>query len=434
MLRGPVNDLHRAIHHDAFDRARSLILGGNVDLDDADTSGSTPLIYAARKGLVPIMELLLRGGAGTSAMNDSGFSALHACAMNGNPRAMQLLVAHVADLEVRDHELGVTSLHVTAQEGHWQAAEVLVEAGASIDSVAFSGATALYMAASYGHCDAVCVLLRANANPLVACKKFSPLEAASFKNHAQVVHELIDHVGIEGCGGPSGGLLALNYAAQEQSLESMEILLEKGVVDTDGDALRTAVTYGREKSVLFLLRAYLPHASVHEYVNFRDATGSSALKCCFMESSLGLSSHRIYRWLIDSGADFFACFGHSPPCNSSFELRYKDHPGFEVTEEKDRSIEALRRVMLSTTAACSMPWGWGIDVSGYAGAVVASEEKNSAATRCDKHPTTIRWRRARGSSVPLALIRYSLQYSSIRSTETIVEMQYKIVAKVLVLF
>lgn len=408
--RGPTNALHLAAHHGAIDRARSVILNGNVGINDADMSGSTPLIYAARKGLVSIIKLLLDSGARTSAMNESGFLAIHACAINGDPRAMQLLVESGAELEVRSRDQGATGLHVASQEGHWEAAGVLVEAGVDIDSVAFSGATALYMAAACGHRDVTGVLLRANANPLIAHGDFNPLEVASHANRAGVVRELVNYVGIEGCGGPSGGVSALSYAAQQQSLESMEILLETGVVDLSGDALRTAVSHGCEGSVLLLLRAYQPRTSLHNYVNSRDSTGHSALKCCFSESSLGLSSHRIFRWLMDSGADFLGCMGKDPPCNSSFRLLYNDRAGFEATEEKDRSIEALRRAMLTTDAACAVSWGWGVTMvtTGGAAAVggAARAASKAAKARGDDKPRGVRWLRARGSSVPLLLCRY----------------------------
>lgn len=409
--RGPVNELHRATYNGAIDGARSLILNGNVGINDADMSGTTPLIYAARKGLVPIIKLLLDSGARTSAMNESGFRAIHACAMNGDPQAMQLLVDSGAKLGVRSRDQGVTSLHIASQQGHWETARVLAKAGADTDYVAFNGSTALYMAAVYGHCGVIRVLLRANANPLIACGDFNPLEVASHGNCVGAVRELVNEVGIEGCGGPSGGVSALRYAAQQQSLESMEILLETGVVDLPGDALRTAVSNGCEQSVLLLLRRYLPRDRLHNYVNSRDSIGSSALKCCFSESSLGLSTHRIFRWLVDSGADFGACIGSAPPDNSRFQLLYKDRAGFEASEEKDRSIEALRRAVLTTSAARAVSWGWGVSNGGAAAVggtafAASTTDKEAAKARGDEQPRGVRWLRARRSFVPLVLCRY----------------------------
>lgn len=59
--------------------------------------------------------------------------------------------------------------------------------------------------------------------------------------------------GIEGCGGASGGVDALNPAAQDQHLEVMATLTNAGVVDT-GVALLAAAENGREGAVKFLLQ------------------------------------------------------------------------------------------------------------------------------------------------------------------------------------
>lgn len=68
-----------------------------------------------------------------------------------------------------------------------------------------------------------------------------------------MVRELIQHCGIEGCGGASDGLLALEMAAKEQRVHVVAILTQAGVVDTDA-ALLAAARNGGEASVTFLLQ------------------------------------------------------------------------------------------------------------------------------------------------------------------------------------
>lgn len=87
---------------------------------------------------------------------------------------------------------------------------------------------------------------------LVGGGKCVPLEAAAQHGHAAVVVELIQQLGIKGCGGASGGVEALGQAAQNDRVDVLAILTEAGVVDT-GRALTGAAIYSREVSVKFLL-------------------------------------------------------------------------------------------------------------------------------------------------------------------------------------
>lgn len=70
-----------------------------------------------------------------------------------------------------------------------------------------------------------------------------------------MVPKLIWQFGIEGCAGDSGGVEALNLAAQQQHVDIMAILTAAGVVDT-GFALAMATGRGREASVKFLLQQH----------------------------------------------------------------------------------------------------------------------------------------------------------------------------------
>lgn len=85
---------------------------------------------------------------------------------------------------------------------------------------------------------AIRLLLRSDANPLfrrtgrTPRKIEVPLDAAALRGHSEVVRGLIHQLGIEGCGGASGGIHALCLAAEKQHVNIMSILVDAGVVDT----------------------------------------------------------------------------------------------------------------------------------------------------------------------------------------------------------
>lgn len=129
-------------------------------------------------------------------------------------------------------------IHLAADRGHLDVVAAQVEAGANTDSRAGDGRTPLWTATFAGRFDAVRELLRMKANPLLPMSldgqtglpsTFVPLDAAAHGGHSEVVRELILQVGIEGCGGKTGGVAALERAAQGVHVDTMAALTEGGV-------------------------------------------------------------------------------------------------------------------------------------------------------------------------------------------------------------
>lgn len=60
-----------------FGLVLSLLVRAGVDVDGADNDGTTPLMLAARHGLVTLAQILLRNGASTDASDFEGNTALH---------------------------------------------------------------------------------------------------------------------------------------------------------------------------------------------------------------------------------------------------------------------------------------------------------------------------------------------------------------------
>ncbi|CAN0012011.1 unnamed protein product, partial [Hapterophycus canaliculatus] len=232
----------------------------------------------------------------------------------------------------------------------------------------------LYVAASEGNLDAIRELLRAKAKPLlprtISNEEFVPLDAAVEYGHLDVVRELIQQLGIRGCGGPSGGLHALRVAAQEQQLGAIDLLTAAGVVDT-GAALSNAAGYGREESIKFLLRLKKDEKAKRAYVNTRNRFGATPLVC-------GIEvprpcSYRIARWLVDAGADTASSvtivdhwgstvFNGTPLTYTNLCLRSKKVKGAPATEKQLLSLQAVRCLLLRVRAVRAVSWSWQADV------------------------------------------------------------------------
>ena len=222
MPRGSANELHSAARAGSVERTIALLSRGVIDIDEGEPTGMNPLMIAAIRGHLRVVEILLEKGADVSAVDDdAGFSPLHCSAAAGQVAATKVLVKAGADLEAVVSSADGTPLHVAARTGHSEVVRVLIEAGANPNSLL----------------GGVCV----------------PLDLAAFRGHSEVAHQLIQECGIEGCGGESVGMGALRAAAEEQHVEIMCLLTSAGVVDT-GAALIGAAGFGREASVKFLLQ------------------------------------------------------------------------------------------------------------------------------------------------------------------------------------
>ena len=382
--RGAVNKLHRAANDGSAERTLAILSagagagGGSINIDDGDPVGMTPLMLAALNGYSRVVEILLEKGATISIADSDGLTALHAGALGGHAAVTRLLVKAGADLEVAISSTGAKALHLAAIRGHSEVVNALIEAGANPNSRRLDGSTPLYVAAFEGHVGAVKALLRAKADPLLQRTNPTggycvPLSGAAQGGHLEVVRELIRHVGINGCGGPSNFFAAdaLRLAAQFQRTDIMAALVDAGTADT-GFALLMAAGLGREASVRFLLRQPVGR----HHVNRTERSGRTPLMCCMgfggyssPSGDFRSPSPRIARLLVDAGADTTS---NVRLVDREWRLLYNDTPlGFvnrmlrekkigedDATDHQLHRLEGIRRLLLRVEAVHATSWLW----------------------------------------------------------------------------
>ncbi len=209
--RDGTSALHWAVRNDDLALIDRLIAAG-ADVNAANRYGVTPISLACQNGSAAAVRRLVEAGVSANATGPLGETALHTCARTGVPEAAQVLLAHGASVDpgeswrgqtplmwaaARKHPKmmrtliaagadtnarstiiewerqrtaeprekwlppgGLTSLLFAAREGCAECAQVLVDAGADINTVTPEQHSALVLALMNGHFDVAGVLIR----------------------------------------------------------------------------------------------------------------------------------------------------------------------------------------------------------------------------------------------------------------------------------
>lgn len=172
-----------------------------------------------------------------------------------------MLIAGGADIEAPGEPLGSRPLHLAAIGDHREAARLLIDRGARVDSRDAQGRTPLAVAATYGNTDVAEELILKAADTMAedTMYKDTPLHYAAMSGSTETADLLLSHgVDINVRSGHDGEP-PLNYAAQNGNLEMVAFLLAKGAEvnmrdDTGRTPLQAALDNSKGRDVIELLR------------------------------------------------------------------------------------------------------------------------------------------------------------------------------------
>ena len=158
---GSYDDFFKAVGRDDAPVVQQLLARG-FDPNSVAPDGQAALILALKNSTTRVAEVLIaHPQTKLDIRNRQDESPLMIAALKGHLHIVQALIAGEADV----NKPGWAPLHYAATGGHPEVITVLLERYAYIDAESPNGTTPLMMAASYGNAAAVKVLLEAGADP-----------------------------------------------------------------------------------------------------------------------------------------------------------------------------------------------------------------------------------------------------------------------------
>jgi uncharacterized protein len=124
--------LHWAVRGNTLDTVQLLLRSG-ATAKAANRYGITPLSLAATNGNAQMIEVLIKAGADPNAATPDGETVLMTAARTGNADAVKALVDHGANVNAKEKWQDQTALMFAAAENNAAAVKVLVQAGADMN-------------------------------------------------------------------------------------------------------------------------------------------------------------------------------------------------------------------------------------------------------------------------------------------------------------
>ena len=178
-------DLERALFTTALCTAAQN--GDDAAVQDlsSDAPGGHALLVAAACGQEPCVHILCRCGAHAPSpvLSQDAFRCL----------SFQML-EFPGIILLNDEQSfgnGMTPLFLASGEGHQSCVRTLLAFGVAVDEATDTGCTPLFVASKLGHAECLDVLIEARADVEALAYDWSPLRAACYRSHAACVQRLI---------------------------------------------------------------------------------------------------------------------------------------------------------------------------------------------------------------------------------------------------
>ncbi|KAJ4426037.1 hypothetical protein ANN_27664 [Periplaneta americana] len=164
--------------------------GANVNADDA--CKQTPLYYAISGCHAEVVKFLIENGANVKVCDKDGDSVIFTALLSGNLDILRLLIDKGADVDACN-KLSKSLIFTAVERGNEDIVRLLIGKGADVNACNMYGESPVFAAVEEGNVDIVELLLDNNAD-INACNNYgeSPLFTAVEEGYVDIVRLLVD--------------------------------------------------------------------------------------------------------------------------------------------------------------------------------------------------------------------------------------------------
>jgi len=223
--------LHSAADANQTDVVRVLVQECGANINKLLMKDTTPLYLAAQRGFKEVVTELIKLGADVNYVMPRGKHGGHLIALSEEEQ-------NVGHYPMKNTEIGngATALHAAVENGHLEAAKILLESGA-VQSDSMEGATPLIIALQYRHPDIALLLLNDSysdpkINAKVPVDGSSALFVASGYGYEKVVKRLLERDANANIPNRQGAT-ALSHAIMNRHNGIVSLLLKAGAISGD---------------------------------------------------------------------------------------------------------------------------------------------------------------------------------------------------------
>lgn len=319
--------------HGGFLDCMELLLSGGANANIAGVEGKTALHWCAIQGKHKFIKVLLAYGASVAVKDTDGRTALHLATGVESSKCVKMLCKDIAPnvLNGADND-GMTAAHWCAFHNHVKHLECLIEAGADLGIVDLEGKlpihltisntdettlqylmendpehvnatdpegrTVLHLAIAENNVAIVEFLVSAAATDIDAADNMqrTALHWAAVLGHHEFVAMLLKN-GAKALMKDSSGATAMHYAAQNDEITCVKLLLTAKVQDIGDTEGRTALMWAAGKGSLKSLKVMAAHADL----GVKDNAGGTALHIAAFTNNT-----ECVKILLEAGADINA--------------------------------------------------------------------------------------------------------------------------------
>ena len=212
-----------------------VLINAGADLHTKNEMRVSPLHYACASGALDVVKMLVEAGAGVrTTIKDEEYTCLDFAANHGHTETVRYLVG-LPDVDVNHRNAAnYTALYYAVEDKHTDVVQVLIDAGADIETKNNDGNSPLHVACVSGSLDMVKMLVRAGAGVRVTNNTYDTclIQTACFGD-IETVRYLVTlpevDVNHRGC----GNYATLHYPVMNEETDMMQVLIDAGAdVDT----------------------------------------------------------------------------------------------------------------------------------------------------------------------------------------------------------